>query len=133
MRLECARQSLTQVAQEVPSIGHLDRLRRSLPDSFCIGAGAVPADNLHARVCAQPRGDGLALPVRQKIDHPARLKVAQNGAVAVALAPGPIVDAKNAWSPLCRGGPGSPPQLPQRGAIDQQSHTACQPRSRRAA
>ncbi len=29
MRLECARQSLAQVAQEVPSVGHLDRLRRS--------------------------------------------------------------------------------------------------------
>lgn len=62
--------------QEVPSVGHLDRLRRSLPERFGIGAGAIPADNLHARVCVQPRGDGLALPVGQKIDHPARLKVA---------------------------------------------------------
>ena len=109
----------------------LDCMRHCFPDGFGIGAGAVSADNLCTGVRAQSGGYGLALPVGQKIDHPVRLKVAQYGAVAMSLAPGPIVDAKNARSPRCHGGSGSPPQLPQqRGAMDQQPHTACQPRSR---
>jgi hypothetical protein len=101
MRLECARQTLAQVVQELPSISHLYGLRHSLPDGIGIGAGEVPADNLHTRVRGQLRY-GLALRVGQKLDHPARLKGAQNGAVAMSLVPGPIVNAKNARSPQCK-------------------------------
>lgn len=77
MRLECARQSLAQAVQEVPSISNLDCMRQRFPDGFGIGAGAIPADNLRTGVRAQSGGYGFTLPVGQEIDHPVRLKVAQ--------------------------------------------------------
>ena len=38
--------SIAQVAQQMPSVGHLDRARRTLPRTVCIGAGPVACHHL---------------------------------------------------------------------------------------
>jgi hypothetical protein len=43
---------LGKVVPEMPPIGHLDRLRCPGPGALGIGAGAVPADHLGARMLA---------------------------------------------------------------------------------
>jgi hypothetical protein len=59
---------------------------------------------------AQPLSDRAGLAVGQKVHHAAPFQITQDGAVALALAPGPIVHAQHARrnrSRLLRQGPAS--------------------------
>jgi len=61
---------IAEVAQEVPAIGHLDRVRRTLTDPVCIGARTVAGDDLNSGMLTQPRSECLGLSVRQEIHDP---------------------------------------------------------------
>ena len=65
-------------------VSHLDRIRGSLPGAFGVGAGPVPADDLHAWVVAQPLGEGVSLAVGQHVDRPVRVHVDQDRGVGMA-------------------------------------------------
>src|SRR4051812_18363329 len=75
----------------MPPIGDLDGLWRSLAGSVAIGAGAIAHDDLDGRMVLQPGGQGLGLAVGQQVDDPITLQVAQDRAVALAFAPGPVI------------------------------------------
>jgi hypothetical protein len=47
-------------------------------------------------VLSQPRRQGLGGPVRQQLDRPATLKIHENGPIALAPPPGPVIDAEHA-------------------------------------
>jgi hypothetical protein len=53
-RFEGADKRFTQVVQQVPAIGNLDRLWRCFGCGFGIQAGAITADNLRPRMAAHP-------------------------------------------------------------------------------
>jgi hypothetical protein len=89
-------QGVAEVAQQVPAVGDLDRLRRAAADAVGVGAGAVTRDDLHAGVGPQPRPDGLRVAVGQQVDRAVALQVDDERAVAPATAPGPVVDADDA-------------------------------------
>ena len=79
----------------MPSIGHLDRLRRALADPVRISTGAIACDHLNAGMLAQPIGKSLGLPIREQVYHLVALEVDEDGAVAMAASPGPIVHPKD--------------------------------------
>src|SRR4051794_8011869 len=78
----------------MPSIRHLDGLWRPLTGSVAIGAGAIAHDDLDGRMVLQPGGQGLGRAVRQQVDDPVTLQVAQDRAVALAFAPGPVINPR---------------------------------------
>jgi hypothetical protein len=43
---------ITEVAQQVPTVSNLNRVRRPLADSVGVGAGTVTRDNLNTGVLA---------------------------------------------------------------------------------
>ena len=55
------------------------------PGALGIGAGPVPADDLHAGVVCQPPGQGAGLAVGQHVDGPVRVHVDQDGRVGMTL------------------------------------------------
>ncbi len=56
---------LSEVVIQMPAIGDLDRVRRSLARAFGVGAGPVAADHLGPRVGAQPFLQRFRLAVAQ--------------------------------------------------------------------
>ncbi|GAV36783.1 hypothetical protein ROTAS13_04471 [Roseomonas sp. TAS13] len=59
---------ISEVAQQVPAIRYLDCTGRALPDPVRVSARPVSGHDLHARVLAQPRRQGLRLAVGQQVD-----------------------------------------------------------------
>jgi hypothetical protein len=81
----------------VEPVGNLGRLWSAGPDTVSIGAGPVAGDDLDTGMRLQPGGDGLGLPVGQQIDRAvATLQIHDQGAVALAAAPSPVIDADDA-------------------------------------
>ena len=88
---------LAEVAQQMPSISDLDRIWRTLPHAVGVGAGPVTGNDLDAGMLTQPGGQGLRLPIGQQVDSCVAFQVDQDGPVAVAAAPGPVIDGDHAW------------------------------------
>ncbi len=88
-----ALQSVAETAQQMPPIRDLHRSRRSSAGSLGISTSTVAGDNLDPRMLAQPGRDGFAAAFGQEVDDAPALQVADDGAVALAAAPSPIIDA----------------------------------------
>ena len=86
--------------------------RRTETSSFGIAAGAVTGDDLYAGMISQPGGNGLGVAIGQQVDGPVALQIDDDGAVAPAAAPGPVVDANDPgwWCRLDRGRSDQPQQ-----------------------
>jgi len=87
---------IAEVAQQVPPICNLDRIRRTLPHAVRVGTGPVARDNLDAWVLMQPPCQSVGLAVGQKVDHRVALQIDEDRAVATAAAPSPVVNGKDA-------------------------------------
>lgn len=81
------------ILQQVPAIGDLNGFWQGLRDGAAIDAVAVADDHFDLRMGTQPGFDRGRRAIRQQIDHPASFQIADQRAVALALAPGPVVDA----------------------------------------
>ena len=77
----------------MPAIGDLSGFQSGLRDGAAIAAVAVPGDHLDLRMGTQPSFNRGRLAIQQQIDHPASFQIADQRAVALTLAPGPVVDA----------------------------------------
>ena len=86
---------LAEVAEQVPAIGDLEGVRGTLTDAVGIGTGTIAGDNLDAWPLTQPGSDGGGLAVGQGIDHPVRLEVDQDRAVATPTRPGPVINPED--------------------------------------
>jgi hypothetical protein len=84
---------LAQVLQQVPAVRDLKRLRRPFGGGLGVGRPAVAGDDLDAGVFLQPRRQRGAVPAHQDVEDAAALQVDEDGAVALALADGPVIDA----------------------------------------
>src|SRR3954471_7825351 len=90
----------TKIAQQMPPITHLNRVRCPLTDAVRVGTGPVAGDNLNARMLTEPFSEAVSLPIRQQVDHRIAFQIDQNGSIPVAPAPGPVInrqDARNRW------------------------------------
>jgi hypothetical protein len=61
MVIEHTAQRITAVAQQMPPVGDLNGLRRSLAGSIGVGAGPIADDDLDRWMVLEPRGQGLGL------------------------------------------------------------------------
>ncbi|GAA2374567.1 hypothetical protein GCM10010170_077730 [Dactylosporangium salmoneum] len=86
---------LGEVVPEVPPVGDLDGVRSAAAGRFGVGASAVAADHLRARIRFQPGGERVRFAVWQHVDWGAGVQVDQDGAVAVATPEREVVDAEH--------------------------------------
>ena len=59
LRLKEPFQAFPKVLEKMPSVGNLNRLRRSLGGSLDVGFATITADDFHAWMRLQPRSQGL--------------------------------------------------------------------------
>jgi hypothetical protein len=103
---------LSQVLQEVEAVSDLLRLWRAFSRTLRIQTAAIAADDFDFGMLAKPLGRSSGRAVRQHIDNLPPLQIHDDGPVSAALAPTPVIEARNA---NCRRGAtsGDPPlQLP---------------------
>jgi hypothetical protein len=79
-------QGLTEVLDEVEAIDHLHRLGRPPAHALGVEVTAIATDRGDRRMLGEPGRDAGRRAVRQEID--------QDGAIAMAAPPGPLVDAE---------------------------------------
>lgn len=115
-----------EVVPQVPPVGDLNGLRGADAGAFGVGAGPVPADDLHAAVLSEPGGKGAGFPVGQDVDRPTGIDVDQHRRIPVASAQSEVIhaqggDRSDRW---IRQGP----DQPQDGAsADHQAESVSQP------
>ena len=88
-------QRVADVAQQMPPVRDLKRVGRSRARSVRKGTGAVAGDHLDAGVLTQPGCQGVGPPVRQQVDDLVAFQVHQHRPVAVAAAPGPLINTQH--------------------------------------
>jgi hypothetical protein len=89
-------QGVAEVAQKVPAVRDLDGLGRAAANAVGVSTGAVTRDDVDAGMVAQPSPNRLRLAVGQNIDGTVALQIDDDRAVALSLAPSPVVDADDA-------------------------------------
>ncbi len=82
---------LTEVLQQVETIGHLIGLRRAL-STLGVETASIPADDLYTGMPTQPSAGGLDRAVGQHIDDLALLEVDHDRPVTRPLLPGPVIN-----------------------------------------
>lgn len=104
---------MPRVAEQVPSIGDLDRGRCTSSDRASIFSRAVPRDEADPRPGLKPGGQRFGIAIGQQVNRPPTLEIDDDRAVARAFPQCPVVDADDRR----RGGSGngrSPDQPEQR-------------------
>jgi len=89
-------QGFPKILRHVPAVDHLDRVWRPPRRAVTIHDPPIAGDHRDPRVRPQPGDDRLGGAVGQEIDRPATLQVHDHGAIALAFAPGPVVDRDDA-------------------------------------
>ena len=117
------------VPKQMPAIRDLDRLRCALAHAISIGAGPVTRDDLDAMMPAKPRGQSPGVAIGQEIDDAALLEVAQDRAVALAAAPGPIIDPEHARAARLIGATLASTEAEERVGAQGRAETLGQPRA----
>src|SRR3954467_7879323 len=95
MVIEHTAERITAVAQQMPPVRDLNGLWRSLAGSIGVGAGTIADDDLDRRMVLEPRGQGLDRAVGQQVDAAPALEITEDRAVALAFAPGPVIDPED--------------------------------------
>ena len=112
-------QRFAQVPQKVPAVCNLHGLRSRPACGFGVDPATVAANDFGPGMPPEPCSDGVRVAIREQINYLARLQIAQDRAIAMALAPSPVVDAKHTWSL-------NESRRPVAMKLTQQSRPACQ-------
>lgn len=106
-------QGRRHICEEVKAVSDLGGLGSALPNACGVGFGAVPRHDLDAGMGVKPRGHRLSRSICQHIKGAPPVEIDDDGAVALALAPRPIIHPNNfrGW-PI---GPSHAAHTPQEG------------------
>jgi hypothetical protein len=74
-------------------VDHLHDLGRTPADAIRVQIAPITADHLNPRMLGEPGRDAGGRAVRQHVDDTMRLEIDEDGAIAVAAPPGPLVDS----------------------------------------
>jgi hypothetical protein len=88
-----------EVAPNVPGVADLQRAGQCAADRLRVGAGAVPAHDLYARMSPQPFLQRGRQSVGQNINALTGFGVNQDGGVLLTLTQGEVVNPEHAWHP----------------------------------
>lgn len=83
----------------MPAISDLNRSRQGTCDSSTVSAVPVACDDLYFGPRPKPRFHRSWLAVGQQVDQLSTFKIADQRAVALSLAPGPVINADHAGRP----------------------------------
>ncbi|EFC79672.1 hypothetical protein FrEUN1fDRAFT_7209 [Parafrankia sp. EUN1f] len=86
---------LGEAMPQVPPVSDLLGGGQDAANAFGVGAGAVPADDLHAGMSAQPGLQDVGAPAGQDVDAAAGVRVDEDRGVAVAAAQREVVHAQD--------------------------------------
>ena len=86
-------QGLAEVLDEMKAIDHLHRLGCPPANAVGIEVTAIATDDGDRRMLGQPGRDTGGRAVRQQVHDAMRREIDQDGAIAMAPPPGPLVDA----------------------------------------
>jgi hypothetical protein len=86
---------LTQVAQQVPSVSDLNRIRCPLTRAVRVSSGAIAGNDLNTRMMARPVSQAFSPAIRQKIDNRVAFQINKDCPVMLSAAPRPVIDSKN--------------------------------------
>jgi hypothetical protein len=82
----------------VEAVHHLDSSRGTARRPLRIDGGPVPRDDLHSRMRLQPRGHRVGGALRQEIDGPALLMIAQQCPIPPSPLEGKVIDTQDTHS-----------------------------------
>jgi hypothetical protein len=104
LTLDSNSNGVTQIAQQMPAVSNLNRIRRSLTYAIGIGPSPIARDDLNTRVMSQPLSQAFSLPIRQQVNDRIALQVNKDRPVATAATPRPVIDGEDArhGSGCCR-------------------------------
>jgi len=124
-------QHVTEIGEQVPAVGHLHRVGRTLTPALSVGPAAVAADKLDARVRREPVGQACRARIGEEVDRPSTLEIDQDRGVGAPFPQAPVIHAQDTrrggiWQ---RGGADRPSQ---RIAADRDTDVAQQARAGRA-
>ena len=97
MRAEDLLEGRRHILQEMKSVGNLGGLWSPLPNACGIGFGAVTGHDRDVGMGLEPRGHGFSRPILEYVNGTPPLEIDDDGAVAMAFAPGPVIDANDLW------------------------------------
>jgi hypothetical protein len=86
---------ITEVVDQMKTICHLHRVRRSAGCSLSVGGTSVTRDALDARVSVQPMGQARGRPIREQFDGSAPISIDQDRAIGVPTPLAPVIDAQH--------------------------------------
>jgi hypothetical protein len=84
-----------QILEQMKAVGNLRGCGGPLPNACGIGFGAVPDDNRDVGMGVKPRGHGFGRPILEDVNGAPPLEIDNEGAVTMAFAPRPVVDAND--------------------------------------
>jgi hypothetical protein len=84
-----------QMLQEVKAIGDLGGLGRPLAGPVGIGSRPIAGHNFHPRMCSEPLGHGVGLPIGPQGDRLPAFQIDQDGPIGLAFTEREIVDAQD--------------------------------------
>nr|WP_271189901.1 hypothetical protein [Dactylosporangium matsuzakiense] len=91
----CLLDGLAEVGPQVVAVGDLDRVRGAGSGADGIVPAAVAAGDAHARMPAQPVGEGVRAAVGQHVDRSVRGHIEQDCRVVLAFLDREVVDAEH--------------------------------------
>jgi hypothetical protein len=115
---------------QMEAIDHLHRLGGPSANAVCIEVTAITADDGDRRMLDEPGRDAGGRAVRQEVDDPMGCEIDEDGAIAMAPPPGPLVDPDGlqGWGARHWGWPHQP-ELGRR--TGRQPQAGCKPGPRR--
>ena len=122
-------QGLAEVLDEMEAIDDLHRLGGPPANAVGVEVTAITADDGDRRMLGQPGRHAGGRAVRQQVHDPMRREIDQDGAIAMAPPPGPLVhaDGLQGWGGEDRGRPHEPEQG---GGTGRQPQTSREPGAR---
>jgi hypothetical protein len=82
----------TGIFHEMPTIGDLQGVRAALIGSLPVGGGAITCDHPDRWPVREPRRNRRRFAVRKDVNDAAPLEIADDGSIAMAPPPGPIIN-----------------------------------------
>ena len=91
---------LSPIADQVPPIGDVERIRRASLAASRVPLTAVTTNDFNVRPRSQPRRECLGSAIRQQIDDPMGFKIHEERAIAGTLPvwPNRLLPARAAWT-----------------------------------
>ena len=113
MPVESLKKRLGGIAEQMPSVGHLDGARGALTHAVGICPSSIARDDRRSRVLAQPCRKAACIAIWQEVDDASLFEVTEDRPVALTTSPSPIVDAEHTRAGAADGRSRTPDQAKQ--------------------